>query len=113
MKCVHCGEPWDNDCLHEEISWRIEHGGTMACRVIGTYPRSGNPRYDQHEYGELYEQIRQEFYKSGCKVFTAYGARCSNAKAPSILKERLDVLTSLLGEDHDGIDAMMEDAGEW
>lgn len=54
--CPICAEPYDMDELHEEIAERV-NAGTM-------------PNLPREEYGELYDQIKDEFYSKGCKTFS-------------------------------------------
>lgn len=104
MRCVNCGEPWDNDSLHEEVKARIEQG-SIKLKVIGHYPW-GNPRYDQKQYETKgYNVVAQEFREKGCAAFTSFGAKCSARKADEGIKSIYD----LLGDDMDGAESMIED----
>ncbi len=52
IRCPCCGEPWDMDCLHEEV----EHRGAQ-----------------DEEYEEVYNQVKSDFFKKGCTALTVYG----------------------------------------
>jgi hypothetical protein len=88
--CSHCGEPWDNDSLHDEAE----------------------------ASGRSYTEVARNFRIDGCPALAvAYGASCST---PSTSTDRTFGLTrqeasaalyDLLGDDMDGAAAMMEDMG--
>lgn len=95
IKCPKCGEPWDMDCIHDEISdrhpdepWRI--GG-----------KHNQALYEQNYYGV----VLGEFRTNGC---SALGSRCNpNTTAHPAIGELMD----LMGDDVDGAAALMEDFG--
>lgn len=96
IRCSICGEPWDPDCIHDEIQDRWPNE-----------PWKINGKHDQKVYETYYDKIRQDFRSRGCAALESYGARCSSAtKADPVVGELMD----LLGEDVDGAMALMEDA---
>lgn len=107
MRCVKCGESWDNDCLHDEISARL-NDGRMKCRAIGRY-ESGNIRYDQDQYSKLYDLVAAEFRSKGCATITAYRAKCSSDAYRRSMLETISVVYDALGDDMDGASAMLDD----
>lgn len=88
--CSLCGEPWDNDCLHEEAD----------------------------ATGRSYTEVSRDFRIKGCSALAVeYGGQCS---APSTRTDRTFGLTAqdaagalydILGDDMDGASAMLEDMG--
>lgn len=88
--CIACGEPWDNDCLHDEAEVS----------------------------GRTYTDVARDFRVRGCSALRlAYGASCST---PSTQTDRTFGLTrqdaagalyDILGDDMDGAAAMLEDMG--
>jgi hypothetical protein len=96
--CVKCGEPWDMDSLHEEADAR----------------RANDPESEGRPYEEVYAEVRAGFFSDGC---IAVGGTCST---PSTATDRTyglrpqdasAALSDILGDDTDGIAAMMEDMG--
>lgn len=92
--CTRCTEPWDNDCIHEEVELRQAKG----------------------EEADYYSVLR-EFQSQGCVAFREFSGSdtrpswcepVSNMRAVTI-----GALTDLLGDDTDGIASMMEDAEYW
>ncbi len=87
IRCPCCGEPWDMDCLHEEV----EHRGAQ-----------------DEEYEEVYNQVKSDFFKKGCKALTVYGPAqwCNGAPEDDIA-----FIYDLMGDDLDGAAAFLEDMG--
>lgn len=88
--CPRCGEPWDIDSIHEEVTYRQELGETMVSF-----------------YG-----IHRDFARRGCLALTVFGvseADCrrdtGNARAMAS-----GVLMDILGDDIDGVASLMDDA---
>lgn len=79
--CRNCGEPWDNDTLHDVAN----------------------------ELGTTYDKIAREFSRTGCKALACdeYGdmARCISDGRSSAR----GMVAELLGEDLDGYSSMIED----
>ena len=88
LYCTRCGEPWDNDCIHDEVAERVESGETAD-----------------------YRTVLREFQSSGCVAFrVAYGqGKCE--RTGSQRAAVAEVMYDLLGDDADGAAAMMEDFG--
>lgn len=84
LYCPNCGEPWDNDCIHEEVSERAD--------------------------GSTYRTVLREFQAVGCKALTVYGEQecvASGSERAAVASAMYD----LLGDDADGAMAMMQDFG--
>jgi len=78
--CKVCGEPWDNDTLHDYVE---ENGGT-------------------------YQEIARTFRSKGCGVaFAEWSVTCEPRKGRDT--EALGLLYDLLGDDMDGASAEYED----
>lgn len=115
--CRICGEEWDMDSIHEEISERIATGLLPVLPPNGDY-RPG-PVYDAYQkaYAAHYSTVRDEFYSNGCAAFHALlGSTPSDCKpqpkSPDgqlTRAEGMAVLIDLLGDDLDGIASMMDD----
>lgn len=93
MKCPKCGEPWDLDSLHDEVSERFGRWDPAAGRTVV-----------EGEYEPLFREVRQDFAARGCR---AIGGRCSDTVANPAVAELYD----LLGDDIDGAIALIEDFG--
>lgn len=99
LACPTCGEPWDNDCLHEEAGAR-ESEGLPGC---------------------TYHAVAREFRTKGCRALaTAYGPQghCQPYTDQSrdntfglTRSEAASALYELLGDDMDGAATMLEDLG--
>jgi hypothetical protein len=79
--CSRCGEPWDNDCLHDEAS----------------------------DTGQTYRQVARAFQVKGCSALTTYGASCNADTAGSLRAALAGAAFELCGDDMDGASAMLED----
>lgn len=103
IRCPKCGEPWEIDSLHEEVTERFGHWDPEA-----------TPRYNSHlgkgatvlpkdrPYEDLFAEVRRDFYRRGCE---ALGGRHSHANASPAIAEVFDVL----GDDIDGAAVFLED----
>jgi hypothetical protein len=79
--CPVCGEPWENDTLHD---------------------------YAQ-ETNSTYKNVYRSFINDGCGVaFTTWGVTCE--PNPSMRTHLMGVLAEIMGDDVDGIMSSMEDA---
>lgn len=79
IKCPKCGEPWENDSLHEYAE----------------------------EAGSTYAQVAKTFRVKGCgTAFAGWGVSTCVADGKSELR---NALADLLGDDMDGYAAMCED----
>jgi len=86
--CPRCGEPWDNDTIHDEVSVRREVGEPAD-----------------------YHNVAAEFRLRGCHTFR-------ESIGPVVCKENdsqaavtAGVLYDLLGDDMDGAASMLADLG--
>lgn len=80
--CRTCGEPWDNDSLHDRVTELREEGASNATN---------------------YGTVSADFRARGCR---ALGVNCTpgNVAHPGV-----DAIYELLGDDMDGAAAMLED----
>jgi hypothetical protein len=83
LYCPRCGEPWDNDCIHEEVEERNDDS--------------------------TYYTVLREFQQNGCVAFReAYGqGQCERTN--SLRAGAAEAMYDLLGDDADGAAAMLED----
>ena len=86
--CSKCAEPWDNDCIHDEVDARHESGDKTA----------------------TYTKVMREFQRDGCKALAlAYGGGCDGDTGDSTRAALAGAAYELLGDDMDGAAAMLED----
>lgn len=96
MRCPKCGEVWDIDTLHDIIDdenpdhpWTMENG------------RTDQPLYER----DYFNPKLADFRRRGC---ASLGARCNpNTTAHPAIGDLMD----LMGDDVDGVDALLEDFG--
>lgn len=109
MRCPKCGEPWDLDMLHEQIS--DEYGDEVETlrKKYENHPR--RYRYDdpfQAEYEKkFFKPMKDKFYKEGCRAFYSRCNEIVNKEAAMFSS----ALEDMLGDDVDGIEAMLGDMG--
>lgn len=85
--CPKCREPWDHECLHEEIEARREAGKTAT-----------------------YDTVKREFFANGCAALSeAFGSECNPATVDKGRSVVLDELYDLFGDDLDGLMSDLED----
>lgn len=98
--CVHCGEPWELDCLHEETEERVS--------AIARTPNAPRP-----DYAQVFDIVRQEFYAHGCyalrSAYTGAADSCERSEGSESIRLAAGALYELLGDDIDGAAAMLED----
>lgn len=78
--CRNCGEPWENETLHEVAE----------------------------EMGKTYAQVAKAFSANGCRAFDGSDYETRHCTADSKSAQR-GLLADLLGDDMDGYSAMLED----
>lgn len=125
IRCGKCGEPWDTDCLHEEIAERLRYGGEFRL-ADGSFKRF-RLRFDRLSYGErtreqrdahnkdyakIWEAMRAEFRRDGCAALVSYGAHCE-AALPAAHRETLAMISDLAGGDVDFEADLLEDAEQF
>lgn len=92
--CKRCGEPWDMDELHEEVSYRCD-GAT--------------PEGDA--YAQLYREVRGDFYARGCRAFTYATATAPWCEVTGSGRATVaGVLYDVFGDDLDGVASDLADA---
>lgn len=86
LYCPKCGEPWDNECFHDEAS----------------------------ESNRTYTEVARDFAQRGCVALeTAYGPVGEDCKANQRNSNRAhisEIAFDLMGDDTDGVASMMQDA---
>lgn len=86
--CTRCGEPWDNDSIHD----RVDELRADQELVNGKVPS--------------YKVVKDDFVRRGC---VALGGRCNDE--PDRKRAELSAaLFDILGDDVDGVMVEMEDA---
>ena len=80
--CPVCGEPWDNDTLHDYAE----------------------------EFDSTYEKVWHSFRDNGCGVAFAEWKIISCVKRNNMRTTYMSALSEIMGDDVDGIMSMMEDA---
>lgn len=107
LYCSTCGEPWDNDSLHEEVDIRFRNDPRMVAY------EAGRPGYrDQKLYEPMYREVAADFRAHGCKALeNAFGEQghCEPRNDDRSLVAA--AMYDLLGDDMDGAAAMMDDFG--
>lgn len=92
--CSKCAEPWDNDCIHDEVEARRDNGDNEA----------------------TYKRVAREFQVKGCMALaTAYGLAEGDCEAAP--KNDAAFMRALIasaayeinGDDIDGAASTMED----
>lgn len=98
IRCTKCGEPWDLDTLHDEVADR-----THLNELTGALRQEVMADYDNH-----FAEVRADFARRGCEaLFGAKHNTTPDREAAGVSAALFD----LLGDDIDGIGAMLEDAG--
>ena len=107
IRCVKCGEPWDMDCLHEEISYRGETGELAVPAFPGT---TVGKAYDDYRkaYDALYRKVSGEFRAKGCEALTAYSPAFCTPRS-GFVNAATFAAYELCGDDMDGAAALIED----
>lgn len=95
IRCPICGEPWDLDCIHEEVE--VQNPGK---------PWKKDGKYDQKLYDPYFNSILADFRKRGCEVFHCKHNKVENKDAATLSVALMDIL----GDDVDGIANELEDA---
>lgn len=91
--CSNCAEPWDNDCIHDEVEARRDNGDKDA----------------------NYHKVMREFQRRGCAALaTAYGLAegdCQPAESDSdFMRASLAAAAyDILGDDMDGAASLLDD----
>lgn len=99
--CRHCGEPWDLDTLHDEVTERCAAVGQAVPRLAA--------------YDVAFRAVREGFTRNGCGELWAFTGissapkRCGNAASDPRMADASAVLGELLGDDVDGLAAMLDD----
>lgn len=99
LYCPTCGEPWDNDCLHEEADARSEAKAEM-------------PPGATYTLGTTYPAVAADFRERGCKaLITAYGPQPDCTSTDTSTRQQIALVYELLGDDMDGAAVTFEDLG--
>lgn len=103
--CPTCGEPWDNDSLHEEAEARAAAPTDLRAFNSGAI----GPRLRDVA---TYKHVAADFRKRGCKALaTAFGpqSHCQPAENPHT-SAFASAAFDLMGDDMDGAASFMDDA---
>lgn len=84
IPCPICGEPWDNDTIHEEVEYRKSNGDAKA----------------------TYSKVAQEFRSKGCVTFNG-ASQCKPSN--SFRQQAIRMTYDLLGDDMDGAASLLDD----
>lgn len=96
VRCSRCGEPWDTECLHDEVSFRNPQ---KPWNLDGVFNDAAYTRY--------FSVMKEEFRRRGCVSLTSYtSGECTRTPSASIYGELMD----FAGDDIDFAAGMMEDA---
>ena len=93
--CTRCGEPWDIDELHDVIpTEKIIDALRLELVPIGGATLT-------------FEDARRAFQRFGCEIFTQ--ETCEVPEKKPLRAEATGVLMDLLGDDVDGVAALLDD----
>jgi len=120
--CRTCSEPWDMECIHEEIAERIDMGVFAPLPDNDGY-RQWTDQYKKYRavYDDYYHTVHIEFRRQGCGAFWAFSGRAEGEKPSWCVPkestsgkltagEAMSVLMDLCADDLDGAASMMDDA---
>jgi hypothetical protein len=99
IKCPKCGEAWDIDSLHDFIEEQFPSKPWYDT----------NGKYDQKEYGRIFDNTYANFRLVGCNALNAkhyYGEDGKQKANPAI-----GMILDLMGEDVDAAASLIEDFG--
>ena len=106
VHCSTCGEPWDVYHLRHEAIFETDLDNTEV-QAWARLPRNERlgPRFR--------EKFKEAGYEFGASILDVRRCPCCPKNAqPNINKEEIkSALTKLLGNDEDGLAAMLEDFG--
>ena len=117
MLCKVCGEHWDLDSVHEAINEQFPDHQVELTHLgkapAGAYRRKNGFWFDQVAYEERYfNPMIARFRKEGC---VALDPLCKEYCIPDTSERHKNnaaiaaAFESMLGDDVDGVEAMMED----
>jgi hypothetical protein len=114
IKCQICGEPWDAECIHDEVAerhpdkpWYTEDEPEIRdvyTRLDSRY----NKWYNHNIYEPLYKVVKDEFAKKGCEAFS-YGSHNRETIDPA----KNAIYGSILDFFSDDIDAAVGGIEDW
>jgi hypothetical protein len=108
MRCIRCGEPWDLDSIHDEIS--AQYGDeleALRARYAG-HParyRYNDPFQAAYEK-EFFLPAVARFRAEGCEYF---GETCEPSLS-ALSRELFGMIAELNGDDVDGAESDLDDA---
>jgi hypothetical protein len=98
IKCRICGEPWDADCLHDEVAYKYPDkpwNTEIEPETKDVYTRLDNKTgkwYNHQIYLPLYEEVRKDFSQRGCEALNAsHNERTINKDKNDIYGQILDM----------------------
>src|SRR5688572_18485078 len=107
MYCSRCREPWDMDCLHDEVKHRNPDNPWFTKEKPEGFTWEDNGLwYNPEVYQEYYQPIQKEFRTKGCAALTSYTNGCY---APATYADDIGAVYEIMGDDLDGAIGFMED----
>ena len=97
INCPHCGEPWDMDSIHD-IELTPEQ-----IKGLGDLPQA-----EMRE--RMYSMRRKAFRALGCNAIEGYSTPCGHSVLNPKAADASGALLDILGDDLDGVAAMLDDA---
>lgn len=111
MRCPvrGCGEPWSLDSIHEQIS---EDYPNKPWERPGDKPGYSREQQKRYEDGYFNKYVAR-FHKEGCELFgCTHNVREEETGTHGLAaSEAQQALYEMMGDDVDGIEAMMQDEG--
>jgi hypothetical protein len=99
LYCPTCGEPWDNDSLHEEAEARKASQDAAPAGTTFTL-------------GTTYTAVAADFRRKGCKaLINAFGPQRQCEPNGSTQAQAAALVYELSGDDMDGAMSDMDDFG--
>lgn len=123
--CTNCGESWDLDSVHEEVSARWPNHPWESPAQTAEYAYWGASPWersrmtkpparshaeqdaDQARYERFFNEVLADFRQRGCTALGGSACESSLAEGP---RELIETITRLGGSDTDGIESELEDA---
>lgn len=103
VRCTKCGEPWALDSLHDFITDEKGRALSDLRQRHGNFGREYQAEYEKRFWNPTVEQFRRE----GCVMF----GTSHNTQPNKLAAQMSEALMDMMGDDIDGVAAMLEDAG--
>ena len=95
IRCPVCGEPWEFDCIHEEVE--VRHPSR---------PWDTGEKYSQVAYDVYYKPVLEDFRMTGCEAL----GESHNTSPNKDVAQLTSMLFDIMGDDVDGIMSELDDA---